>query len=73
MARNLYLEELDQQIARTEREIDEMRGGARRLVARGNKSLARQFRARANDLSEDLAARKARRDLELAARPAVAS
>lgn len=73
MPRNIYLEELDQQIASTEREIEELRGGARRLVARGNKSLARQFRAKADQLAEDLSARKARRDLELAERPAVAS
>lgn len=68
-----YLEILDLEIAKTEMEIEELRGGARRLVARGNKSLARQFRAKANELAEDLPRRKAMRDLELAERPGVAS
>lgn len=61
-----YLEILNLEIAKTELEIDELRGGARRLVSRGNKSLARQFRAKADDLAEDLPRRKAARDLELA-------
>lgn len=67
-----YLDVLNLEIAKTELEIEELRSGARRLVARGNKSLARQFRAKADELAEDLPRRKAMRDLELVDAEAVA-
>lgn len=72
MPRNVYLEELNQQIAATEREIENLYRNARlQELQRGKEARvqAATYRATARRLQEDLAARKARRDEERAARP----
>ncbi len=66
---NPYADVLDAEIAKSKRDIPQLREDARRLYRRGARQAAAAFRAKANALAEDLPRRIEALEAERAVRP----